>query len=266
MPARWGIPLLTALDATTGAILVAESGRSASGAPCATSLPWGAEAVAAWRLARRTLPHALPLVWGRLSEVAQPSVCVLGFDEGGRPSSVDGSSLGLAFALLLGTEALGLRLPPDLAVTGALTVTGEVVAVGGLEPKINSLTAFAPGIRRLLVPKAQVTDAARIHAPHLQIIGVATVAEAVSTAFGGDLAAALVRAGETAEARAELAESFFELALDRHHAVPTWAPSRRPTRPIGPPRFARRWPSARLCRPSKRWVMSPSSKWALVRR
>lgn len=72
----------------------------------------------------------------------------------------DGPSAGLAMAAAIASAALGKRLRSDIAVTGEVTLTGAVMAVGGLREKI--LAAKRDNFLKVVVPVANKGDLLKI--------------------------------------------------------------------------------------------------------
>ena len=74
--------------------------------------------------------------------------------EGATPK--DGPSAGITMASALLSLARGQRVPPRVAMTGELTLTGHVLAVGGIREKV--IAARRNRVREILVPEANRGD------------------------------------------------------------------------------------------------------------
>ncbi len=68
----------------------------------------------------------------------------------------DGPSAGLALLTALVSIASGRSVRPDVAMTGELTLRGQVLAIGGVREKV--LAAHRAGIRDVILPKANRKD------------------------------------------------------------------------------------------------------------
>ena len=91
--------------------------------------------------------------------------------------NIDGPSAGLAFFLALYSALAHEGLPQDVAVTGEVSLAGNVRAVGGIVEKLYA--ARQAGMRAILVPKenAREIDTAL---EGIDVIAVGTVAEALA--------------------------------------------------------------------------------------
>ncbi|MCO5108273.1 MAG: endopeptidase La [Burkholderiaceae bacterium] len=78
--------------------------------------------------------------------------------EGATPK--DGPSAGIAMTTALVSVLSGIPVRADVAMTGEITLRGEVLAIGGLKEKL--LAAHRGGIRTVLIPEENVKDLAEI--------------------------------------------------------------------------------------------------------
>lgn len=74
--------------------------------------------------------------------------------EGATPK--DGPSAGITMATALLSLFSGKTIKPNLAMTGELSLTGQVLAIGGLKEK--TIAARRNGIKDIIIPKANVRD------------------------------------------------------------------------------------------------------------
>jgi ATP-dependent Lon protease len=72
----------------------------------------------------------------------------------------DGPSAGVAMAVALASLVSGKPVKADVAMTGEITLTGQVLPIGGLKEK--SLAAQRAGIKRVIVPERNEGDVAEI--------------------------------------------------------------------------------------------------------
>lgn len=72
----------------------------------------------------------------------------------------DGPSAGVAITTALVSVLTGIPVRCDVAMTGEITLRGEVLAIGGLKEKL--LAAVRGGIRKALIPEENVKDLADI--------------------------------------------------------------------------------------------------------
>lgn len=76
------------------------------------------------------------------------------FPEGAVPK--DGPSAGAAITTALASAITGIAVRSDIAMTGEITLRGEVLEIGGLKEKL--LAAVRAGIKKVLIPEENVKD------------------------------------------------------------------------------------------------------------
>jgi ATP-dependent Lon protease len=96
----------------------------------------------------------------------------------------DGPSAGVAMTVALSSLISGRPVRNDVAMTGEVTLTGQVLPIGGLKEK--SLAAQRAGIKRVLVPQRNEGDVAEIpehERSELEFVYVDEVSKAIQAAL-----------------------------------------------------------------------------------
>jgi ATP-dependent Lon protease len=102
--------------------------------------------------------------------------------EGATPK--DGPSAGVTLTTSIASAFSGKKVRKDVAMTGEVTLTGRVLAIGGLKEK--SLAAYMRNIRTLVIPKENEKDLADVPQEvkdSLEIITVSKVEEVLDVAL-----------------------------------------------------------------------------------
>jgi ATP-dependent Lon protease len=97
----------------------------------------------------------------------------------------DGPSAGITMAMAMVSAAANLPARSDVAMTGEITLRGNVLAIGGLNEKL--LAARRNGMRTVLIPKENEKDLPEIPAlvkEGLKIVPIETIEDAMSWVFG----------------------------------------------------------------------------------
>jgi len=96
----------------------------------------------------------------------------------------DGPSAGVAMTVALASLVSGRSVRNDVAMTGEVTLTGQVLPIGGLKEK--SLAAQRAGIKRVIVPERNEGDVAEIpehELGSLEFVYVDEVSKAIDVAL-----------------------------------------------------------------------------------
>jgi ATP-dependent Lon protease len=113
---------------------------------------------------QESIQAALSVVRHRSSELGIPvdfyqkSDLHIHLPEGATPK--DGPSAGIAICTSMVSVLTGIPVRADVAMTGEITLRGEVLPIGGLKEKL--LAAGRGGIKRVLIPEENVKDLAEI--------------------------------------------------------------------------------------------------------
>jgi ATP-dependent Lon protease len=108
--------------------------------------------------AARSVVRARARRLGIRDEVFEKTDLHVHFPEGATPK--DGPSAGIAITTSMVSALSGIPVRADVAMTGEITLRGEVLAIGGLKEKL--LAAHRGGIKTVLIPEENVKDLAEI--------------------------------------------------------------------------------------------------------
>ncbi len=96
----------------------------------------------------------------------------------------DGPSAGVTLSTALLSALTGRKVRGNVAMTGEISLTGRVMAIGGLKEK--SMAAYKNGIKTVLIPKENEADIAEISEEvksHLEFKTVSKISEVFSAAI-----------------------------------------------------------------------------------
>jgi ATP-dependent Lon protease len=108
--------------------------------------------------AARTVVRSRAKKLGIKSDIFEKSDIHIHVPEGATPK--DGPSAGIAMTTALVSIFTGIPVRADVAMTGEITLRGEVLPIGGLKEKL--LAAHRGGIKTVLIPEQNVKDLAEI--------------------------------------------------------------------------------------------------------
>ncbi|ACX73068.1 peptidase S16, Lon-like protease [Methanocaldococcus vulcanius M7] len=94
-------------------------------------------------------------------------------------SKIDGDSATAAVCLAIISALLEIPLKQDFAITGSLDLSGNVLAIGGVNEKIEAARRY--GFKRVIIPEANMIDV--IETEGIEIIPVKTLDEIVPLVF-----------------------------------------------------------------------------------
>ena len=136
--------------------------------------------------------------------------------EGATPKDGPSAGIGMCTALVSALTKIAVR--SDVAMTGEITLRGEVLPIGGLKEKL--LAAHRGGIRTVLIPDENVKDLAEIPdniKGNLDIKSVKWIDEVLAVALRN---------------MPQPAGTVAETAVDVQDAKPAKRPTRRPGKPV----------------------------------
>lgn len=108
------------------------------------------------------------------------------FPEGAVPK--DGPSAGIAITTAVVSALTGIQVRADIAMTGEVTLTGNVLPIGGLKEK--TMAAYRNGIKTVLIPEENVSDLKEIDdavKENVDFISVSKADEVLSLALSKNI-------------------------------------------------------------------------------
>ena len=108
--------------------------------------------------AARTVVRSRARAFGIKDEVFEKKDIHIHVPDGATPK--DGPSAGAAMTTTMVSAMTGIPVRADVAMTGEITLRGEVTAIGGLKEKL--LAALRGGIKTVMIPEENVKDLAEI--------------------------------------------------------------------------------------------------------
>lgn len=100
----------------------------------------------------------------------------------------DGPSAGVALFSSIASLILGRKIPSYIAMTGEITLRGNVLPVGGVKEKI--IAAHRSGVKRILLPEENLKDLDEVPEEvknELEFVGVSKVEEVIKELFDLEL-------------------------------------------------------------------------------
>jgi ATP-dependent Lon protease len=107
----------------------------------------------------------------------------------------DGPSAGITMATAIASLLRGVRVSADVAMTGEITLTGQVLPIGGIREK--TLAAQRAGLKRVILPRENEPDLDELPEETrkaLDFVLVDSVDEVFAAAFDGRRASGRLRA------------------------------------------------------------------------
>ena len=108
--------------------------------------------------AARTVVRSRAQKWGVADPIFEKRDLHVHFPDGATPK--DGPSAGIAITTAIVSSLTGIPIRADVAMTGEITLRGEVLEIGGLKEKL--LAAQRGGIKTVMIPEQNVKDLADI--------------------------------------------------------------------------------------------------------
>jgi ATP-dependent Lon protease len=107
----------------------------------------------------------------------------------------DGPSAGITIATAIASLVRGLPVSEDVGMTGEITLTGQVLPIGGVREKV--LAAQRAGLRRVILPSENEHDLDELPSDtrrELDFVLVDSIDQVLDAAFDGSMSRAAPRA------------------------------------------------------------------------
>jgi ATP-dependent Lon protease len=115
----------------------------------------------------------------------------------------DGPSAGITMAVAIVSVASGKPVSDEVAMTGEITLSGQVLAIGGVREKV--LAAQRVGVKKVILPRENEPDLEDLpeeSRKELEFVLVDSIDEVLEVAFGGELPAVAPARSLTRERKA----------------------------------------------------------------
>jgi ATP-dependent Lon protease len=115
----------------------------------------------------------------------------------------DGPSAGITMAVAIVSVASGKPVSDEVAMTGEITLSGQVLAIGGVREKV--LAAQRLGVKKVILPRENEPDVEDLpdeSRKELEFVLVDSIDEVLEVAFDGELPAAAPARSLTRERKA----------------------------------------------------------------
>jgi Lon-like ATP-dependent protease len=101
-------------------------------------------------------------------------------------SGVEGDSASISVAISILSAITGIPIKQSLAMTGSLSILGEVMPVGGITAKVEA--AINAGIKEVIIPSSNINDLILSDPKSIKVIPVTTIEDVVKYSMPDSLA------------------------------------------------------------------------------
>jgi Lon-like ATP-dependent protease len=96
---------------------------------------------------------------------------------------LEGDSASIAVAIAILSALMKAPIKQDIAMTGSLSIRGEVLPVGGVNAKVEA--AVEAGMKKIIIPTSNREDITLNNTKKIEILPVKNVKEVIKHAFSG---------------------------------------------------------------------------------